>query len=54
MTPYEQGKELGRYKRLHPEVDARWDFADAAKAGVYHEFKRGFDDGYAEAEVTDE
>jgi len=45
MTPYEEGYVLGEYRLRHTDYDPRWDFADAAKAGTFKEFKRGFEDG---------
>lgn len=42
---YEAGYALGQYKRDHPEYDARWDFADAARAGDLDDFRRGFGEG---------
>ena len=45
-TPYEDGYERGQLRREDSTYDPRHDFADAAKAGVFAEFKRGFTDGY--------
>lgn len=45
-TPYMNGYSLGQYRRVADDYDPRWDFADAAKAGVFAEFKRGFTDGF--------
>jgi hypothetical protein len=42
---YDEGFTLGRYRRDNPDYDARFDFADAARAGTFAEFKRGFEDG---------
>jgi hypothetical protein len=44
-NPYQEGYHLGEYRRDNPDFDPRWDFADAARAGVFDEFKRGFMDG---------
>lgn len=52
MTDYEGGYAMGRYRRDNSEYDPRWDFADAAKAGTFAEFKRGFEDGFAGKEAT--
>jgi hypothetical protein len=32
--------------------DPHWDFVDAAKAGVFNEFKRGFEDAFNGQEPT--
>ena len=45
-TPYSTGYTVGKYRREHDDYDPRWDFADAAKAGTFAEFKRGFEDGF--------
>jgi len=46
MTAYDEGYTMGQYRRDVPDYDPRWDFADAAKQGVFDEFKRGFGDGF--------
>jgi hypothetical protein len=46
MSAYDDGYALGQYSQANPDYDARWDFADASKAGVYWEFHRGFTDGF--------
>lgn len=43
-TAYDDGYTLGLYRNANEGYDARWDFADAAKAGVFDDFKRGFED----------
>jgi hypothetical protein len=43
---YEEGYICGEIRREDPQYDPRWDFADAAKAGTFAEFKRGFGDGF--------
>lgn len=43
---YEDGFSYGQLKRADADYDARWDFADAAKAGTFASFKRGFTDGF--------
>lgn len=45
-SAYMNGYGLGEYRRNNPDYDARWDFADAAREGVFAEFKRGFEDGF--------
>lgn len=45
-TPYDQGYEVGVWRKDHDDYDVRWDFADAAKAGIFDEFKRGFNDAF--------
>lgn len=52
MTPYELGYDLGTYRKAHDDYDPRWDFADAAKAGTFAEFKRGFEDGFDGKDAT--
>ena len=44
--PYGEGYTMGQYRREHDDYDPRYDFADAAKAGTFAEFKRGFEDGF--------
>ena len=44
MSAYAEGYELGKYRNANESYDVRWDFADAAKAGVFDEFRRGFED----------
>lgn len=46
MGAYDDGYSAGQYRRVEPDYDPRWDFADAAKAGVFAEYKRGFEDGF--------
>ena len=50
MSAYDDGYNSGVLRRNSPEYDPRWDFAAAAKAGVFKEFKRGFEDGYNDKE----
>lgn len=45
MTAYEEGFNMGQYRRIANDYDPRWDFADHAKQGTLAEFKRGFMDG---------
>jgi hypothetical protein len=59
MTAYDEGYTMGQYRRDVPcdicgeaHYDPRWDFADAAKQGVFDEFKRGFEDGFDGKEPT--
>lgn len=52
MTAYEEGYTCGLQRLDSPDYDVRWDFADAAKAGIFTEFKRGFDDAFAGRERT--
>ena len=49
---YSNGYACGEYRRDVADYDPRWDFADAAKAGVLVEFKRGFEDGFWSREAT--
>ena len=46
LSAYEEGYVLGEYRLTHDDYDPRWDFADAAKAGTFQEFKRGFTDAF--------
>lgn len=46
MSVYDEGYNAGQYRRDNSDYDPRWDFADAAKAGAFDEFKRGFTDGF--------
>jgi len=52
MSAYDGGYVLGQYRKEHSDYDPRWDFADAAKAGEFTEFKRGFEDGFDGKEPT--
>lgn len=45
LDAYKEGYNLGQYRRDNDDFDPRWDFADAAKAGTFAEFKRGFEAG---------
>jgi hypothetical protein len=45
-SAYNEGYDLGQLRRRDAVVDVRYDLADAAKRGVFAEFKRGFDDGF--------
>ena len=49
---YSNGYACGQYRRDVEGYDPRWDFADAAKAGTFDEFKRGFEDGFDGKEET--
>lgn len=51
-SSYDEGYTLGRFRRDEPDYDPRWDFADAAKAGTFDEFRRGFMDGFDGKEPT--
>ena len=50
MSAYDRGFALGQFVKADREqggnYDARWDFADEAKAGTFAEFRRGFDAGF--------
>lgn len=46
ISPYNEGYDLGAFRRDNSDYDPRHVFADAAKAGVFAEFKRGFEDGF--------
>jgi hypothetical protein len=46
MSAYDEGYRCGLYRRSSDTYDPRWDFADAAKAGTFKEFKRGFEDAF--------
>jgi hypothetical protein len=46
MSAYNEGYNMGQFRRENDDYDPRWDFADAAREGVFAEFKRGFEDGF--------
>jgi hypothetical protein len=57
MTPYEEGFQLGAMMREQREngdgsYDCRFDLAEASRAGVFAEFKRGLEDGLAGKEMV--
>jgi hypothetical protein len=46
MSDYTAGYACGQIRREDDTYDPRWDFADAAKAGTFADFKAGFEDGF--------
>jgi hypothetical protein len=46
MSAYSDGYAVGQIRREDPWYDVRWDLVDAAKAGVFDDFKRGLEDGF--------
>ena len=49
---YNDGYDMGLYRSANDDYDPRFDFAAAAKAGIFAEFKRGFEDGMDGKERT--
>lgn len=50
QAAYDRGLALGEYvakeRQEGGDYDARWDFADEAKAGRFDRFRAGWDAGY--------